>query len=151
MRQKQQANNATTTSQATFQSSPQRLKPVGRMTQLGKQNRTGTSSNEEDAGGRGEPVSAVVGRDDEGPELGAAVAPRAERRQDAAGDAVVAAVSRQLPLQRRAAAAPRPARRHPGGSPPCHWPPPLDKPTRGFTGREMARVVGAPPNLVARA
>lgn len=100
-------------------------KPVAQQddTQLGKQSRTGTSSNEEDAGAGGEPVSAVVGRDDEGPELDASVAPRAERRQDAAGDAVVAAVPRQLPLQRRAAA-PRPARRHPGRSPPCHCPPP---------------------------
>jgi hypothetical protein len=72
----------------------------------------------------GVPVSAVVGRDDEGPELDAAVAPRAERRQDAAGDAVVAAVPRQLPLHRRARAPGRARRRHPGGPPPRHWRPP---------------------------
>jgi hypothetical protein len=81
---------------ATFQSSPQRS-TVGRTTQASRTEReliTRRTPRKE----KKKPVSAVVGRHDEGPELDAAVAPRAERRQDAAGDAVVAAVPRQLTL-----------------------------------------------------
>lgn len=96
---------------------------------------------------RGAPVPAVVGGDDEGAELDAAVAPGPQRRQDAAGDAVVAAVPRQLPLQ-RGAGAPRPAPRHAGGPPARHWPARrgnkpcrvLRREGRGGAGRTRAQI-----------
>lgn len=104
------------------------------------------------------PVSAVVGRDDEAAELDTAVTPRAERRQDAAGEAVVAAVPRHLPLERvrvpddaAAALAPRPARPHPGGpGPRRHCGASLSTPIRrtaagpgGFNGRRATESCGA--------